>query len=537
MKLKFITLTTYLLLGCSIQSAAGELDVNSSISTSLISSQNNTIEFAESDASIISVKPSIRTSYKSKRLVGSFTADHNQIQSETTINGNQSDSFTNYQYSGDISLIDQILSLKLTGGQSYRSILSSQYFVNDSYLGADDLSKTRNNSASVFLTIPSGKYLGFELNGGVSSTKSDRSSDTNLALNNENQFLKTRFYQGDDFTRLSWNFNSSYQNTDRSANDNLTSRVIDGEIGFGLFSNIRAVIQGRTEKNELANANELSIGDLNYDSLGIGLSWFASKNRKLTLTYNQSERNEQEQEKFIGLDLNWHFTSRTSIQANYGKRFFGDSGTFSLIHNTRHLRTRISYDEQLTTSSRLLTSLEDQGVFVCPSGDFSFNDCFQPSSPSYVLQPGQQFTNLLSQIPELSEQVILRKGLNASFGLSGKRITSALSISHNNIEYLETDRVQKNNLVTLNNSLQVGRKTKLNLTISLAQIDEVFTGTETETISTSFGISRKLGRNMSTNLDYRYLDRSSTYVNSNAINLSNSDLIDRRLTLEFVYDF
>ena len=110
MKLKFITLTTYLLLGCSIQSAAGELDVNSSISTSLISSQNNTIEFAESDASIISVKPSIRTSYKSKRLVGSFTADHNQIQSETTINGNQSDSFTNYQYSGDIALIDKIMS-------------------------------------------------------------------------------------------------------------------------------------------------------------------------------------------------------------------------------------------------------------------------------------------------------------------------------------------------------------------------------------------------------------------------------------------
>lgn len=537
MNFKFITLTTTcLLLGYSMEPAAGELDIKPSISTSLIRSQNDSETFAESDASILSIEPSIRTSYKSKRLVGNLSLDHNQIKSDTDVES-QSDSFTNYQYTGDISLIEEILSLTLSGGQSYRSILSSQYFVNDSYLGADGLSKTRNNSASVSLTIPSRKYFRFELSGGVSNIKSDRSSDTDLELNNENQFFQTRFYQGDEFTRLSWNFNSSYQNTDRSANDNLTSRVIDGEIGFGLFSNVRAVLQGRTEENELANADELSINNLNYDSLGVGLSWFASKNRTITVTLNQSERSEQEKETFVGLDLNWHFTSRTSIQANYGKRFFGDSGSFSLIHNTKHLRTRMSYNEQLTTSSRLITSLEDQGVFVCPAGSFSFSECFQPSSPSYELEPGQQFSNLLAQIPELSEQIILRKSLNASFGLSGKRITSALSFAHSNIEYLETDRIQKSNIATLTNSLQAGRRTKLNLTISYALIDEESTGTETKTISSSLGISRELGRNMSTNLDFRYLDRSSNNPNPSAINFSNSDLTDRRLTLEFVYDF
>ena len=145
----------------------------------------------------------------------------------------------------------------------------------------------------------------------------------------------------------------------------------------------------------------------------------------------------------------------------------------------------------------------------------------------------------MGQIPEINEEAILRKSLIASFGISGKRTTSALSFRHINTEYLESIRDQNTDVISLNNSYKASNRTSFNLSLSYASTDEESSGIKTETISSSVGISRQLGRKMSANLDFRYLDRSSTNVNldSDFINLRNSDLTDRRLTLEFVYDF
>ena len=328
MNLKFITLTTCLLFGCAIQSAAGELDVNPSISTSLISAQNSSLEFEENDSSILSVKPSIRTSYKSKFLIGSLSAEHNQIQSETTINGSQSDSFTNYQYSGDLSLIEQILSLKLAGGQSYRSILSSQYFVNDSYLGADKLAKTQRNSTNLLFTLPVRKYFGLNVNAGVSKVKTDRSINVDSIddntfgsgnrIDSDNKSLQTSFYQGSEFSQLSWNITSSYQNTSRTDDDDLTFRTTRGDVRLGLVKNLQVVLTGQSEDNDLGNNATFTRPDGTFESVGVGLSWTSSANRSIQVTYNQYERNANDKGNFGALDLNWRFTNRTSIQASIG---------------------------------------------------------------------------------------------------------------------------------------------------------------------------------------------------------------------------
>jgi len=546
---KFVTLASYLLLGYSIAPAAGELDINPSISASLIRSQNNSITFEENDASILSLKPSVSSSYKSKYWVGSLSVDHNQIQSDTT-NGSQNNGFTNYQYSSNIFLIEDILSISLAGGQSYRSILASQYFVNDPFLGADDLSKTRNNVANLLFTIPARKYFGLNVNAGLSKVKSDRSTDADPVndisagsgneLDNENKSLQISFYQGREFSQLSWNITSSYQNTVRTDRNDLTSRSMRGDIGLGLFSNVSLVLTGQSEENDLVNNAAFSGRDGNYDSYGAGFSWDSSASRSFRVTYNQSDRSAtNEKEKFVAFDLNWRFTSRTSVQASIGKRFFGDSGTFALTHNTKHLRTQIGYNETVTTFSRLIANPEDQGVFVCPENSSSFGDCILPPNLSDELQPGEQSSNLLGQIPEINEEAILRKSLIASFGISGKRTTSALSFRHINTEYLESIRDQNTDVISLNNSYKASNRTSFNLSLSYASTDEESSGIKTETISSSVGISRQLGRKMSANLDFRYLDRSSTNVNldSDFINLRNSDLTDRRLTLEFVYDF
>ena len=553
MNFKFVTLASCLLLGYSIQPVAGELDINPSISASLIRSQNNSVRFEESDASILSIKPSLSTSYNSKYWVGSLSVDHSQIQSDTT-NGSQGNSFTNYQYSSDIFLIEDILSVRLAGGQSYRSILASQYFVNDPFLGGDDLSKTQNNAANLLFNIAPRKYFGLNVNAGLSKVKSDRSSDIDPVndisagleneLDNENKSLQMSFYQGREFSQLSWNITASHQNTVRTDRNDLTSRLMRGDIGLGLFSNVRLVLTGQSEENDLVNNAIFSNQDGNYDSYGAGLSWDSGTSRSFRVTYNRANRSAtNEKENFVAIDLNWRFTSRTSVQASIGKRFFGDSGNFSLTHNTKHLRTQIGYTETVTTFSRLITNPEDQGVFVCPENASSFGDCILPPNLSNELQPGEESSNLLVQIPEISEEAILRKSLNARFGLSGKRTTSALNFRHTNTESLESIKNQNTDVISLNNSFKANNRTSFNLSLSYASTDEESTGIKTETISSSFGISRQLGQKMSANLDFRYLDRSSTNADLDLdldldfINQRNSDLTDRRLTLEFVYDF
>jgi uncharacterized protein (PEP-CTERM system associated) len=550
MNLKLVKLTLSLLYGFSTLLEAGELNIAPSISTSLVHSQNNTETFDESDASILSIEPILITNYKSKRFIGNLSVNHNQIQSDTA-DVIQSRSFTNYQYSSDISLIEEVLSFGLTGGQSYRSILSSQYFVNDPFLGADGLSKIQNNGANLNLSIPARKYFGLNVNAGLSKVKSDRSTDVDIdaanevssssgnELSNENKTLQISFFQGREFSQLNWNFTSNYQNTNRTNSNDLTTRTMRGDVGLGFFSNFRIVLTGQSEESDFATDTALLDQNPSYDSFGAGFSWVSSLNRSFQVTYNQSNRSrsEKEKENFVAFDLNWRFTNRTSVQASIGKRFYGDSGSFSLNYNTKHLRTRIGYNEEVTTFSRLISNTVDQGVFVCPTDVFSIDDCFQTPTLSYDLEPGEQFANLLQQVPEISEEAILRKSLNASFGLSGRRITSALSFRVSNTEYLESNRKQNSDVITISNSFKAGKKTNFNLSISHASIDEESTGTETKTISSSFGVSRKLGRNMSTNLDFRYLDRNSTNENPDAINRANSNLTDHRLTLKFVYDF
>lgn len=547
MKIKFIWLFTYPLIGFSFQATTAELEVNPSISTSLISAQNNSVEFAESDSSILSVKPSVRASYKSKLWVGGLSLEHNEIQSETTIDGNRNDSFTNYQYSGDISLIDEILSVRINGGQSYRSILSSQYFVNDSYLGADDLSKTTSNGANLLFNIPARKYFGLNINAGVSKVKSDRSTNIDpdediidslgYELNNENQSLQASFYQGRDFSQLSWNLSTSYQNTSRSNDSDFTTKSTRGDVKFGLISNLRLVLTGQIQENDLGDSTAISRQNINFESIGAGLSWIPSEERSIQVTYNQYERSGNDTGHFGALDLNWVFTSRTSIQASIGRRFYGRSGRFSLTHNTRRLRTQIGYNEEVTTFSRLITNNEDPGVFLCLENSFSFGDCVLPPTLSPDLQPGEEFSNLLQQIPEISEEAILRKTLNASFGYQGRRLTSALSFRHLVTESLQSIRKRNSDVITLSNSYKASRKTSFNLSLKFASTEEEATGLKSETNSTSFGISRNLGRNMSTNLDFRYLDRSSNNADLITINSRYSNLTDKRLTLEFVYDF
>lgn len=512
--------------------------------TSLISQEAKGDRFVTNDkvdSQTLSILPGFVAAYQSKRLNAAWTASHNHLQRRID-SEHLTDNFTNYNYSADLVLIDRVLSLQASGTLSNRNLLASDYLVNDPLLGGDDLSKTRSNAASLVLQLPTNSLFGFNASASYSTAQSERRTDSSNNLDNDSYSANSQFYQGNNWKRLSWQVTSNFQQTERSNQQDFKSRQLDGTFNIGLFADIALTFRGQQEANQgVGGASSVNTGGLlrEYNSYGVGFSYRQSANRFVTITYNEGDQSEQEQadsgeekERFVGVDLNWNFTSRTSVSGNYGRRFYGESGVFSLSHATRHLRTSINYNEELTTFTRLISRPGAPGVFVCPANSTVLANCFQPDSLNYQLNPGEQFVQFSRQIPEISDEVILRKSFSGQLGFERRRLSLSLDGQYSLNEYIETGRQQRTYSAGISSSLKFGAYTSFQSGLTYAVTDDRNRQTnngESETWQASMGISRSIGRSINLDLDLRYVDRAS--------DIDQGDLKERRLSLTFRYDF
>lgn len=509
------------------------LTVQPSISTSLVDSQTTSETIENRSAETFSIEPTLVVNYLSKRFKGQMSANHKQLFERYNDESNNNN-FTDYRVSGELVMIENLLNMQFRSQQSYRNTQTSNSLVNDEYLGSDELSKTINNSVTLEVSLPQPEYVGLSIIGTVANVKSDKTATSQDKLNNTNTNIQANVYQGDNFKRVNWSVLSSYRETNGSAKNDLKSQIIDANLGFGIISNWQLTFNAKDETNERSSSSsDINVGNLDYGSYGIGLAWYESPARSIRINYNQASRSDDDNEKFVSADLNWRFTSRTAVKASYGRRFFGESGAFSLSHNTKHLRTRLNYNEELTTFSRLIVNTLDAGVFVCPAGETSLSDCYQPTSPTYELQQGEQYLNLNINVPEISEEVILRKSFSANIGFERRKITTLLDIQHIETNYIDRGIDQTNNNIGLSNSYKVSPKTTLNLSLSYLISDRKSEDTQEETryktTSATLSATGQLGEGLSTSASFRYLDRQSPG--------SIRDVIDRRLTLSLRFTF
>lgn len=500
-----------------------------SISSSIVDSQTSSDFLDDRSSETFTIEPIIAVDYLGKRIKGQVSANNKHLfqryNGETVTNN-----YTNYKYFGELVVIDRLLTLSLRGQQNYRNTRSSQNLVNDEYLGSDELSKTINNSITANFTLPRPGYVGLNINATVGNVKSDKRTVSQEKLNNTNTNVQAFLYQGDNFKRVNWSVLSTYRETNGSANNDLKSKLVDANMGIGLFSNWQLTLNAKDEQNERSSStSNLSVGNLDYGSYGVGLAWRESAARIINISYNQASRSEDDKETFVGVDLDWQLSHRTSVSASYGRRFFGKSGSFQLSHNTKHLRTRLRYDENLTTFSRLVVNTQDAGIFVCPAGETSLSGCFQPTSPSYELQQGEQFLNLTIDVPDISEEVILRKSLSANIGFERRKVTTALDIRHTKTDYLDSGRDQTNNNIGLTSVYKAGPRTTFNVGVNYLLSDRKSEEIRDKTRSATLGITRQLGRDLSTSATFRYLDRQASE--------SVRDLTDKRITLSLRYNF
>ena len=155
---------------------------------------------------------------------------------------------------------------------------------------------------------------------------------------------------GPSFNDLFWGLNYSYsKNNNQSSADTAFERV-SATLGYALTRKFRVNATAGQEFNNYISASGSKID---------GPFWNAG--------------------------FTWTPTSRTSVAATYGHRFFGRTYSFNLSERTRHATWSAGYSQDLSTSSATSLSLARLGgAYIC-SAPNSYPTIPYPTSPTGFL--------------------------------------------------------------------------------------------------------------------------------------------------------
>ncbi len=202
-------------------------------------------------------------------------------------------------------------------------------------------------------------------------------------------------------------------------------------------------------------------------SWGPGIRWLVSQHLTLDLSYNYVE-DETVGDDYIAASMKWQPSARTSLEASYNKRFFGNSYNLNFQHRTKRLTNTINYNENIEMFDRNNYEQVDVGIFWCPTGVVikSISQCFvQSEAPT----DGEfQLGSFFALEPIESNEFSLNKSFNWVSKLQLARTSFAIKTSASRQERLESKVIDD----TLDISLTIDRKIsgRSNLTF-LAKFD------------------------------------------------------------------
>ncbi|MDT0582618.1 TIGR03016 family PEP-CTERM system-associated outer membrane protein [Brumicola blandensis] len=487
------------------------------------------------------VKPRLSVNYETRRGNFNWTATHSHVRRDLD-ELSTTDNYTNYSYRAGVELIDNLLNFNASGALNYQTVSSGGFLVDNFLLNANNLSKTRSNRFGLNLDLPKGDYFGHRTQVNYSSTESEQREGAPGQLNSNVISINTSTFTGENFERLSAQLNTSFAITDREEQGDYTNRLADVALSYRVKGNIGVIVTGTHEANQVASESEAFSLLRDFNSIGAGIIWRESDNKAIALTWNRADNESVEVDEdnngYIGVDINWAFNPRTQVSADYSRRFFGESGSFSFQHRIKRFRTQIQYTEEVTSFSQLIADPNNLGVFVCADGINDLASCFQPSSLNYQLAPNETFVQFSDQNSEINDELILRKGLSWQVGTQQRRTSVSLSGRYSTNEYLESDRLSRTYSASTSVSFNIGQKTNIRWTTDAAFTDDILEGDSgsSDVYSSELSLTRKLGRYFDLSLDFSYLDRTTEgrVVGGTATGLT-GDLQDRRISLNLKY--
>lgn len=523
---------TILLVGLTSSAYGQNVDVKATVNTTAYIYNTKFGENEAKQRESITVRPSILTIYSSKKLTASVNANHYTVKTSETnesTSNSSSQKYTNLKYTSKLDLVKNALSLSLSGAQSYRNTSQQQDYFSDEILAPEGLTQTKNNRAQLNFAIPNPLYFGLNIQSAYSTTETDRSLQSEVGIDSDNTSVNARLYQGQNFKNINFDISAQYNDTSRANSPNFESTRVRGNFGFPLYRKVNFIITGSLEEYDTGQEMFVTRTNLDTSSYGAGLEWNPSNARKISLTYNQLDEGERQTD-FVGLNIAWAFSPRTSMNFDYGKRFYGDAYQFNFRHALKYFRTSASYSEDLTSYARLGASTTTiTGIFVCEFGSTELTDCFQPDSLDYQLQAGEEFRAATETETDITEEVIFRKTGAASIGYEKRKIKMAIEAKYQRTEYLESDRLSINRSLRFNINYALGRRTNVAFISSVSESQFNQEDAPDTILNNSLNFSRKLGQHLNLTMSARLLDRQSDIIQR--------DGSDKRLTLGIKYTF
>lgn len=339
----------------------------------------------ESDL-ITQIRPAVQISKTGARLK---VRVNYALQSLTYVNNSENNSL-NHQLNAaaNAELLDDFLFLDA------RTTVSQQNISALAPIGFGNTNATQNLTTVGTYTISPyiKKRFGSFANGDFRVRRSGVYYDTRSASDAVVDSVTGALTSGTSFNDLFWGLNySSTKNTNQSIADTEFERV-SATLGYALTRKFRVNGTLGNERN-----NFISLGDNKVD----GPFWNAG--------------------------FSWTPTSRTSVAATFGERFFGRTYSFDLRQRTRHTNWRASYSENVTTGSATSLSLALLGGgYVCDTPN-AYPTIPYPASPTgflVLIPPGEvpvdctQVATAFTPDLGLTRETFIAKNLTAGVGVN-----------------------------------------------------------------------------------------------------------------------
>ncbi|MCI0563240.1 MAG: TIGR03016 family PEP-CTERM system-associated outer membrane protein [Nitrososphaera sp.] len=194
----------------------------------------------------------------------------------------------------------------------------------------------------------------------------------------------------------------------------------------------------------------------------------------------------------------WTPSARTQLEATYGERFFGNRYTVNLTHQSRRATWHLRYDEEQDTvrDRQLELAVRSRGIDITP---------VDPRTGEPTLPSGG--------VPTQTNEVFIRRLFSSGLVLEGDRNQVSLFVFDENRDFLSgggseslfgTDAIWIRSINPL---------TDFRASFGWTTVDDATELTGTSVSDDLFNIrvelSRQLGRNLSTSLGFRRIERTS----------------------------
>jgi uncharacterized protein (PEP-CTERM system associated) len=329
---------------------------------------------------------------------------------------------------------------------------------------------------------------------------------------------------GSSARHIFWQVEHSYQELNNNAQDGKLSK---SEVKIGLITDfkINPFVRYYDEDNSgnLGNSNNST----ESNSYGFGIRWLISPRLYLDSSYNKPIGNTldidgKKQDDYINTAIQWQPSIRTTLNANYSERFFGDSYGLNFSHKNKRLTNTISYIEDIQTLTRNNFINNIIGFYLCPNNTTLIEQCIiqddsiitpgDPNDQGYRIFPIQDFTLVEDNV------LSLNKTLNWNSTLELSRTTINFNANQQSRDNLETRIEDEFNTVSLQVKRNVSGRSSVSADVSYTETS-LQINTELERIDRyrryQLSYEKSLNSALSLSLTMSYLDRSSNSAELN----------------------